>query len=72
MSHSTLNVGVCEQDFLQFMKRMEELNITAIDVKQTVNYPSIRFLILFKFSTKEDFLLGRSEILSTGLVKQIN
>lgn len=72
VTYLTLKVGVCEQDFIQFMKTMKELNITAIDVKPVVDDPSMRFSVLFKFSAKDDFLLCRSEILSTGLVKQLN
>lgn len=72
MPYSILKVGVCEQDFLQFMKRMKELDITAIDVISVVDDPCIRFSFLFRFTTKDDFLFGRSEILSTGLVTKIN
>lgn len=72
MPYSTLKVRVCERDFILFMKTMKELNITAIDVKPIVDDPYMSCSVLFKFLTKNDFLRGRSEILSTGLVTQIN
>lgn len=72
ISYSILKVSVCEQDFPEFMKCMKELNIKVIDVVPVVDDSNLRFSVLFRFTTKDEFLLGRFEILSTGLVKQIN
>lgn len=71
VSKPILRVVICEQDYPFFIQKIQELNIKPIDMQMKVNEIEKLFWVTFRFTSKKDFVFGRSEILSTGLVKQI-
>ncbi|MCY1245759.1 hypothetical protein D9M72_589280 [compost metagenome] len=74
-SQPVLQVAVRESDILSFVERIHELNLVPMDVQQRTstseNRDTKEFWITFRFTSKKDFLMGRSEIMSTGLVSKI-
>ncbi len=68
-------VVIYEQDYPIFIKKLQGLNINPIDmqmeVNKTQNETKKLFWVSFRFTSKKDFLVGRSEIMSTGLVSKI-
>lgn len=70
-----MQVLVKKKDFSLFTGLITELNIVPINVESSVRYTENNtveeFLVSFRFTTLNDFLRCRSEILSTGLVIQI-
>ncbi|KQC02045.1 hypothetical protein [Pedobacter sp. Hv1] len=74
-SKPILQVAVRESDLPFFIEKIQELNLVPIDFQQrmpdTQNGETKEFWITFRFFTKNAFLVGRSEIMTTGLVSKI-
>lgn len=75
-SQPILRVAVSESDFPLFMQRIQELKLVPMDLQQRMqtsqNKEFEEFWVTFRFLTKNAFLVARSEIISTGMVKKIN
>lgn len=74
-SKPILQVVIRESDLFSFMEKTQELNLIPVDFQQRKqgdqNRESNEFWVTFRFVTKVEFLVGRSEIISTGLVSKI-
>lgn len=75
LAQPLFKVVIYEQDYSFFIQKLQELNINPIDmqmkVNETQNETEKLFWVSFRFTSKKDFLVGRSEIMSTGLVSKI-
>lgn len=75
LAQPIFKVVIYEQDYPFFIQKLQELNINPIDmqmkVNDTQNETEKLFWMSFRFTSKKDFLVGRSEIMSTGLVSKI-
>lgn len=75
VAQPVFKVIISEQDYPFFIRKIQELNINPIDmqmkVNETQNEAEKLFWMSFRFTSKKEFLVGRSEIMSTGLVSKI-
>ncbi|MBB5438588.1 hypothetical protein HDC92_002264 [Pedobacter sp. AK017] len=73
--YPVLEVIISEQDILAFIKEIQELKLTINNIrpvgKNIQSDDAKEFCISFNFSAVE-FLNCRSQILATGLVRQMN
>lgn len=74
-SQPILQIAISESDLPLFIQRIQELNFVPIDLQQRLpdvqNRETKEFWITFRFFTKKELLVGRSEIMSTGLVSKV-